>query len=93
MSTKVETKQESLAKNTEIILRFLNTDEKKLVNALIENSGKVLQAEITRLPEMSKVKSHRVVQKLIERGVIKKETVGKTNIIRFTKEIKEGLQL
>ena len=46
MSEKVESKELSLKKNTEIILRFLSPEEKKLVNALIENRGKVLQAEI-----------------------------------------------
>ncbi len=91
MIGKVERKEKSLKKNTDILLRFLNPDEKKLVNALIENNGKVLQAEITRLPGMSKLKSHRVIQRLIDRGVIEKETLGKTNVVRFTKEIKEGL--
>lgn len=91
MTSKLEKKEKSLKKNTEVLLSFLSPEEKKLVNALIESNGKVLQAEITRLPGMSKVKSHRVVQKLIDRGVIEKESVGKTNVVRFTKEIKEGL--
>jgi len=91
MGERMESKDNSLKKNTEILLKFLSLDEKKLVNALIESDGKVLQAEITRLPGMTKVKSHRVVQKLLDRGVIEKDSVGKTNIIRFSKEIKEGL--
>jgi len=91
MTSRLEKKEKSLKNNTEVLLRFLNQDERKLVNALVENNGKVLQAEITRLPEMSKVKSHRIVQRLIDRGVIEKESLGKTNIVRFTKEIKEGL--
>jgi len=91
MMGRVEGKEETLKSNTEVLLKFLNPDERKLVNLLIENNGKILQAELTRLPEMSKVKSHRVVQRLIDRGVIEKEGLGKTNIVRFTKEIKEGL--
>ena len=91
MVGRIESKEKSLKKNTGVLLRFLSQDEKKLVNALIENNGKVLQAEITRLPGMTKLKSHRVVQKLIDRGVIEKESVGKTNVVRFTKEIREGL--
>ncbi len=91
MGEQMESKEHSLKKNTEILLKFLSQDEQKLVNALIENEGRVLQAEITRLPGMTKVKSHRVVQRLLDRGVIEKDSVGKTNIIRFSKEIKEGL--
>jgi hypothetical protein len=91
MSGQIEKKQLVVKNNIDILLKFLNVDERKLVNLLIENNGKVLQAELTRLPGMSKVKSHRIVQRLIDRGVIEKETLGKTNIIKFTKEIKEGL--
>ena len=91
MASKMEKKVEIVKNNTEVLLKFLSPDERKLVNLLIENNGKILQAELTRLPGMSKVKSHRVVQRLIDRGVIEKETLGKTNIVKFTAEIKEGL--
>ncbi|MCX6799479.1 MAG: hypothetical protein NTW59_05295 [Candidatus Diapherotrites archaeon] len=91
VTSKIESKQRDVKKIAGVMLRFLNPDERKLVNLLIENNGKVLQAEVSRLPGMGKVKSHRVVQRLIDRGVIEKETLGKTNIVRFAKEIKEGL--
>lgn len=91
MAEKIETKQQTIKSNTAMLLKFLNPEERKLVNLLIENNGKALQAELTRLPGMGKLKSHRVVQKLIDRGVIEKETLGKTNIVRFSKEIREGL--
>ncbi|MCR4335142.1 MAG: hypothetical protein NUV57_01245 [archaeon] len=91
MAQQVESKEKSLKKNTDVILKLLNSDEKKLVNLLLENKGKILQAEVTRLPGMTKVKSHRVVQKLIDRGVLEKESVGKTNVLKFTEEIKQGL--
>jgi len=91
MSSKVEHTKASLKKNTDVLLKFLNAEEKKVVNQLIESHGKVVQAELTRLPGMGKVKSHRVVQRLIDRGVIETERLGKTNIVRFTKEIQDGL--
>ena len=91
MVGRVESKDASLKKNTGILLQFLNPEERKLVNLLIENNGKALQAELTRLPGMSKVKSHRIVQRLIDRGVIEKDSVGKTNVVKFSKEVKEGL--
>ncbi len=91
MSGKIEKKDKSLKDNTKIILHFLNPDERKVVNKLIEGKGKVIQAEITRMEGMTKLKSHRITQKLIDRGVLKKESMGKTNILRFTKEIEEGL--
>lgn len=91
MSQKLESKEKSLKKNTDILLKFLNPDEKRVVNKLIEGNGKVLQAEISRIPELGKVKSHRIIQRLVDRRVIEVEGYGKTNIVKFTKEIKEGL--
>ena len=91
MSQQIESKQVSLKKQSHILLKFLNEDEKKLVNLLMENNGKALQAEVSRLPGMSKLKSHRVVQKLMDKGVIETERIGKTNVIRFSKEVEEGL--
>jgi uncharacterized membrane protein len=91
MSQKIESKQENLKKNTSVILKLMNADEKKLIEILVNNNGKALQAQLTRLPGMNKVKSHRIVKKLIERGVIKIEKYGKTNFITLNDEIKEGL--
>lgn len=91
MSSKLETKEQNLKKNTAVILKLLNDDERKVVNALLENHGKALQSEVSRLPGMSKVKSHRVVQRLLDRGVLQKEEFGKTNKIRFAPEIQDGL--
>jgi uncharacterized membrane protein len=91
MGQRVEATQASVKHNAETVLKLLNPDERKLVNLLLENNGKVLQAEVTRLPGMTKVKSHRIVQRLVERNVVEVEQLGKTNIVKFTKEIKEGL--
>ena len=92
MSGKVETTKQSLKKNTDVLLKLLNPDERKVVNLLVENHGKILQAEATRLPGMTKVKSHRIIQRLLDRGVIETEKLGKTKIIRFTREIKDGME-
>lgn len=91
MSSRIETKEKSLKKNTEVLLKMLNADERKVINILLENNGKALQSEVTHLPGMSKVKSHRIVQRLIDRGVLQKEDFGKTNKIKFAPGIQEGL--
>ncbi len=88
---KVVAKEKLLKSNTEILLRFLSREERQVVNRLIENHGRALQAEITRLPGMSKVKSHRIIKRLIERGVLEKEDFGKTKVVKFTKEVQEGV--
>jgi len=91
MSERIEGKVLSLKRNTELILKFLNEDERKVVQKLIENNGKALQAEITRLDGMSKLRTHRAVRKLLSKNIVEIEKYGKTNVIKFSKEIKEGL--
>ena len=73
-----EKKDDAIHKN---ILRYLPRDERIVVQMLLENNGKVNQYEVTRLPDMNKVRSHRVIDKLVKRGVVKKEKIGKINRI------------
>lgn len=89
MTTKLDNKNEELEKTTKALIQFLSTDERKVVEKLIEEKGKILQSEITRIEGLGKVKSHRILQKLSDRGVIEIEKHGKTNIVKLTKTIKE----
>lgn len=91
MSERIKRKVLSLKRTTELILKFLNENERKVVQKLIENNGKALQAEITRLPEMSKLRTHRAVKRLLAKNIIEVKKLGKTNVIRFPKDIEEGL--
>jgi uncharacterized membrane protein len=91
MSSRLETKEKDLTKVTDTLVQFLNKDEKLVVQKLIENDGKVLQAEISRIEGLGKVKSHRIIQRLVDRGVIETEGFGKTNIIKLNKGIKDVL--
>lgn len=91
MSQRIETKEENLKKNGEIILKFLDSDEKNVVSKLLDNNGRVLQAEITRMDGMSKVRAHRVVKRMVRKGVIEVEGFGKTNIVKLPKVLRESL--
>ena len=91
MSSRIEAKEKDLSKVTDTLVQFLNKDEKLVVQKLIENDGKVLQAEITRIEGLGKVKSHRITQRLLDRGVIEIEGFGKTNMVKLTKGIKDVL--
>ena len=87
----IKDKESILKKNTEILLRFFSKDERIVINRLIEGNGQVFQAEVTRIPGLGKVKTHRLIQRLIERGVLEKTDFGKTKMVRFTPEVKEGI--
>ncbi len=91
MSSRLEDKSKNLKNVSDILIQFLAKDEKQVVQKLLENDGKVLQAEISRIEGIGKLRSHRVIQRLSDRGVIEVEHFGKTNIIKLSKGVKDAL--
>ena len=85
----VSTKSPTEIGNKNIILKFLNSNERKVLERLIERKGTVLQSEISRIEGMTKLKTHRAVKDLERKGIIKTESYGKTNRIILSKDIKE----
>ena len=74
-----------------VVLSFLSPPEKKVIQKLIENKGSCLQAEVTRMPGMTKLKVHRAVQSLLKKQLIEVQRYGKTNKLILKEEIKEVL--
>ena len=74
-----------------VILKFLNNGERKVVEKLIEKKGEILQSEITRMEGMNKLKTHRAVKDLERKGIIKRESHGKTHLIILSKDIKDAI--
>lgn len=66
---------------------MLSTDEKRIVHELVNRNGSMLQSQISRMPEMGKVKAHRTVRKLQRKDIITVTANGKTNKISLTDHI------
>jgi len=88
-TNQVSKKEPREISNKNIILRLLNSDEREVLEKLIEGKGTVLQSEISRTEGMTKLKAHRAVKDLERKGIIKTESHGKTNRITLTKDIKD----
>ncbi|MFA5930681.1 MAG: winged helix-turn-helix transcriptional regulator [archaeon] len=80
-------------KDREVILRFLDFNERKILEKLFETNGSTTQSEISRMEDMTKLRAHRAVKDLELKGIIKTQPYGKTNRIFLTREIKELLGL
>jgi len=86
-------KKENLKPNNNgSILKLLNLNEKKVIEKLNETNGSALQSEIGRMDGMTKLKAHRAVKELEQKGVVKLEQYGKTNRIILAKDIKDILK-
>jgi hypothetical protein len=72
----------------ETLLLLLEGDERKVVERVSAEGGRVLQSEISHYPGIGKVKAHRIIERLVSRGVIQKESHGKTNLVKLSPQIK-----
>jgi hypothetical protein len=77
-----ETPDEGVEKlGIEDILKVLKPDERKVVEVLIENNGKMYQKDIRWETGYTRLKTHRIIKRLIERKIVKKRSFGNTNEI------------
>jgi uncharacterized membrane protein len=74
----------------EVALRLLEPDERRVVEAIVAAGGDMLQKDISYELGFSRVKTHRVVVKLLRRGVVTAEKHYNTNRVELAVWIKEG---
>jgi len=84
MFSKFEEVKEESSANISIMLELLNPIERKVLQKLIENGGRITQSSLSR--ELGKVKAFRIVETLRRRNVVEKKKYGKTNMIVLTEK-------
>jgi len=73
----------------EVALRLLDENERKVVEALVAEGGSMLQKDISIDLEFSRVKTHRVVQSLVKRGLVTAEEHFNTNKVTLVDWLRE----
>lgn len=74
-----------------MVLRTLKPDERKVVGVLKAHGGIYMQKFITRETGLSRLKTHRVVATLTERGIVRVERRGNTNEVTLAKWFLDGM--
>jgi len=74
-----------------VVLRTLKPDERKIVVVLDAHGGTYLQKFITKEAGLSRLKTHRVVAALSERGIVHVEEKGNTNEVTLVKWFHDGM--
>ncbi len=69
------------------LLSFFRDEEAVIIDCLLDNRGQLSQSRIVRSTGLSKVKVHRVLERMRKTGVVEKMPNGKTNKILLKKEI------
>ena len=76
-------KPKSPSMSRELIARLLDPREMAVIERLIEQPKGILQSEIVKMPGMTKLKAHRVVERLRQKGIITVQRTGKTNQLKL----------
>ncbi len=74
-----------------VVLRTLKPEERKVVEVLDAHGGTYLQKFITKEVGLSRLKTHRVVAALSERGIVHVEEKGNTNEVALVKWFHDGM--
>jgi uncharacterized membrane protein len=94
-SAETETKHELKSTTSdsdpmEIVMRVVKPDERAALDVLRNSAGVCLQKDITYKTGLSKLKTHRIVARLAERGIIQVRKIGKTNEITVPAWLQAG---
>ncbi len=77
---------------TSLVLRTLKPEERRVVNVLYAHGGTYLQKYVTKEAGLSRLKTHRVVAALSERGIVHVEKKGNTNEVSLVKWFQDGMR-
>ena len=61
----------------------MNEEERKVFNVLITHEGHYLQKYIRKEAGLSRLKTHRILARFAERGIVTLEKTGNTNNVRI----------
>ncbi len=71
------------------VLKTLTDEERKVVEVLTAHEGKYLQKYIRKEAGLSRLKTHRIVARLAERGIVSLEKTGNTNQVLLANWLKQ----
>lgn len=76
---------------TAMVLKTLKPEERSIVNVLDAHGGTYLQKYISKESGLTRLKTHRVVAALSERGIVQVEKYGNTNQVVLVKWFHDGM--
>jgi hypothetical protein len=70
------------------LLNTMKPDEKKVFEVLASHDGKYLQKHISREADLSRLKTHRIIARFAERGIVTVRPYGNTNEVALSSWLK-----
>ena len=70
--------------NCEILLKTMTPEEQKVMNVLVAHQGKYLQKYVGKEAGLSRLKTHRIIARFAQRGIVTVKEFGNTNEINLS---------
>jgi uncharacterized membrane protein len=74
------------------VSKTLTSEERKVLDVLVSHDGKYLQKYLRAETELSRLKIHRIVTRLAERGIVTLEKSGNTNEVLLSSWLQSGTE-
>lgn len=87
LATSLARSEHSTKQLASVALKVLSADERRVLKHLVKHEGTGTQADISRLPKMTRVKAHRIVKRLEEHRVVRVEERGKMRKIILDEDL------
>ncbi|MEA2037449.1 MAG: helix-turn-helix domain-containing protein [Nanoarchaeota archaeon] len=87
LSSKFIKERKVHTQDVNLTLKFLNYDERTVIEALIKSNGGINQSRLIEETGINKVKTSRLLVRLINKGIITKKVVGKINKIYLHEDL------
>jgi len=71
------------------VVKTLTSEERRVIEVLVAHDGKYLQKYIRKETGLSRLKTHRIVARLAERGIVSLEKTGNTNQVLLANWLKQ----
>lgn len=68
----------------DLAIRLLDGDERRLLKVIVEAKGDILQRDLVRITAFSEAKVSRLLDRLEQRGLVRRERRGMANRVRLT---------
>lgn len=78
----------SVSSSCDVLLKTMTPEEQKVLNVLISHQGKYLQKYVVKEAGLSRLKTHRVVARFAQRGIVTVKEFGNTNEILLSDWVK-----
>jgi len=91
LSGSFQAQTKNIRENALKTVRFLPSEQRKIMNYLIDESGEALQKDIVEETDLGKVKVSRSLKKMEKRGIVKREENGMSKTVEVINDFRDVL--